>query len=242
MEGPELFSRGSVNSVKLGIAAAEVNDTIGDSGRRLDAHLIVNLRVLAGFEAPFFFSSGSIESIEKAVPAADEQRALGNGRRGVDDVAGFEFPFQIARSGVERVNIGVTAAEIDAPFETDRRRKVEIERVWHGFSGGFRAVEMRGGVAALARRLEFPFQLAAGGINSVEVAVEASEIDNASADGRRRSNAAIGLEFPLERASGGVERIEKVVAAANIQYAVRRSAGEDNIWPFVRNCHLIFVN
>ena len=75
----------------------------------MNANLVVNLRILAGFEAPFLFSIGSVQSIEIAVPASDVQAAIGDCRRAVNDVASLEFPFQIAGSGIQRVDVSVSA-------------------------------------------------------------------------------------------------------------------------------------
>src|SRR5262245_24025437 len=54
--GPKLFAGGGVERIKIGITAAKVDDAVSDSSGRLDALLIVNVGVFAGFEAPFFFS------------------------------------------------------------------------------------------------------------------------------------------------------------------------------------------
>src|SRR5579859_1464286 len=93
-KGPDLFASGCLERVKLRIAAAEVDDAVGDRRGGLDALLIVGVGVFTCFEAPLFLAGGGVESIEVAVPTADEESAVGKGWRCVNDVARFEFPLQ----------------------------------------------------------------------------------------------------------------------------------------------------
>src|SRR3954468_22388970 len=53
VEAPALDASLLVKRVEIGIPAAKIEHAISYRGRRLDALLIVRLRVLAGLEAPF---------------------------------------------------------------------------------------------------------------------------------------------------------------------------------------------
>src|SRR5579862_5139413 len=88
---------------------------------------------------------------------------------------------------------------------------------------------MRGGVAALAGSLEFPFQLAGSRVNRIEVAVETPEINRTRGNSRRRRNAPLGFEFPSHTSSRGVQRVKKMVAASNVKRATRTRGRRKNL-------------
>ncbi len=85
---------------------------------------------------------------------------------------------------IQGVDIAVATAEVNGAIPDRRRRKIEVERIGHGFSRRLGAVEMLAGVAPLAGGLELPLQLAGGGVDGVEVAIVAAKVNYAIRHGR----------------------------------------------------------
>src|SRR5437764_4086666 len=77
--------------------------------------------------------------------------------------------------------------------------------------------------------METPFLLAGVGVDRIEIAVPASEIEDALCVGRRGMHDVPGLEFPFQCPGYSVERVEVAVAAAEIHRAARddRARQED---------------
>jgi hypothetical protein len=88
---------------------------------------------------------------------------------------------------------------------------------------------MRGGKSTLPGRLELPFQLACYGIDGVEVAVIAAEVDDALRDRWRGCDAAIGFELPTERAGRGVKSVKIVIIAPDVNRAASNGRGGENL-------------
>jgi hypothetical protein len=232
-----LFGAGpGVDGVEVAVAATEESDVGRDCGGTRDAHLVVNLRVIAGLELPDKHASPGVQRVEIAVPASDVEEAIGYRRRGVDHVAGGESPFDVAGSGVQGVDVVVAAAEVDHPAREHGRREEDVEGIGHELGTRRGAVDSGSGEAALAFGLEFPFDLSGLRFDGVEIAVEAGEIDQAVGGGGRRVDGGLTSEFPAEGAIGGGHGIEIVVGAAEVNGAA--TAGEDRTLPLVLNFHL----
>jgi hypothetical protein len=52
------------------------------------------------------------------------------------------------------------------------------------------------------------------GIENIEVAVVAAEVDSVAIDRRRGSDAAAGFDFPILFSGGEIDRVKEVVGAA----------------------------
>jgi len=111
VERPLLLARSRIQCIKLRVSAPEVDHTVSDRGRALDADLIVNVGIFAGLESPFHGPSRGI----------DVHGRIGNRRRRMNDISGLILPFQSARRGVDRIDIAIAAAEYHHAI-IDRRR------------------------------------------------------------------------------------------------------------------------
>jgi len=72
--------------------------------------------------------------------------------------------------------VAVATAEVHEAGGYHRRGQEHIERIRHHLGGGLGPVQMSAAEAALALGRELPQEFAGGGIESIEIAVEAAEV------------------------------------------------------------------
>ena len=77
-------------------------------------------------------------------------------------------------------------------------------------------------------RLERPLLLAGLGVDRVQVAVPAADVDHVADDGRRGMHDVIRRELPLQHAAARIDRVDIAVAAAEVHLAIATAGDEVN--------------
>ncbi len=123
-------------------------------------------------------------------------------------------PLLAARGSVERVHVRIATADVHGSVH-HRGRGLEADLVV---------------VVRVHAGLECPFLLAAFGVDGVELAVPAADIDRVPDDGGRGVHDITGRELPLQHAALRVDGVNVAVAAAEVDLAVRdRGRGGEHI-------------
>ena len=130
------------------------------------------------------------------------------GRRDHPAVVVVDVPLFFAGLRVDRVEVAVAAAEVhDASSHRRRARDADL------------VVDL--GIVA---RLKAPEDGAGRGVQRVEVAVPAPDVDHPVHDRGRGVHHVARRELPLQGAGVGVDRIDMAVAAAEVDRAARDRA------------------
>src|SRR5258706_7228326 len=135
------------------------------------------------------------------------------------DVAGLKFPLEVAGLRVERVDVIIAAAEIDDACGNGWRREENVKGIGHHFGAWDRSVNAGRGETSLTFGLETPLFLAGLGLDRVEVAVQAVDVDQPTGDGGGRIDGTVGRELPALGPVSRVYGVEIVIATANVDHA-----------------------